>query len=449
MNFKSVISWAMVASVFMDDFIILRYRLPFDFYVYYLIFIVSIVYYIRSFNSLKLIPRWFFVSVGALILTTFVLTFIDNTFSLGVVKQIVGVLFTSVAYYTFIAYNNFEVKRIFRMYVFLAFFVALEGLLEEVLNLNGIHINEKMRETTSGFYRIFGIAGEPYFLAVILLPSMFYSFYKMTIFERINSKYNNYLIVVALFTCFVFTFSSAGFIGIAGIFIFWLYNKNYLSLTNWKIILLPIFIGLFVIAFSNLQSQWKEFNIKFNQTLDAFATNSTKKEDINELNTSSFALYSNYTIAKASFIERPLTGTGLGTHEANYKKHFSRFFDEDFVVRYGVFNTADANSMFVRLMSETGLMGLILFFTFLFKNFIRKKGYNDPMLRDYVLINQSIFIWFVVRLVRTGNYFGNGFFLFFFMYYLCHKIVHEHYKKEKIRKSLQMDTARVAYTENF
>lgn len=438
MNFKSLLSWAMVGSVFMDDFIILRYQLPFDFYVYYLIFIVSIVYYLNTHSSIKLVPRWFLYAIGLLIVTTLVLTIYDNTFGLGVIKQIVGVLFTSIAYYTFIAYNNFEIKRIFRMYVYLAFFVALEGLLEEVLNLNGIYINEKIRKTTSGFYRIFGIAGEPYFLAVILLPAMFYSFYKMTIFERINSRFSNYIIVIALFTCFVFTFSSAGFIGIAEIFLFWLYDKKYLSLTSWKVILLPIFLGLFALAFNNLQSQWKEFNIKFNQTLDAFATNSTKKEDINELNTSSFALYSNYTIAKASFLERPLTGTGLGTHEANYRKYFSKFFDEDFVIRYGVFNTADANSMFVRLMSETGLMGLGLFFTFMFKFFLRRKGYDHPLMRDYTIINQSIFIWFVVRLVRTGNYFGNGFFLFFFMYYLSHKIVNEYYKKEKIRRELQV-----------
>lgn len=92
-------------------------------------------------------------------------------------------------------------------------------------------------------------------------------------------------------------------------------------------------------------------------------------------------------------------------------------------MRYGIFNTADANSLFVRLMSETGLMGLGLFFTFLFKNLTGRSGYDDPETRDYTLLNQGIFIWFVVRLVRTGNYFGNGFFLFFFMYYFSKKFI--------------------------
>ncbi len=434
MNFKKLISWAMVASVFMDDFIFLRYQLPFDFYYYYLIFAVSIIFYIKSTGSFQLLPRWFTVSITALIITTLAVTLFEDTYSLGVTKQLVGVVFTSIAYYTFLAYNNFEVKRIFRMYIFVALFISLEGLLEEILNLNGIHINERIRMTTSGYYRIYGLLGEPYFLAVALLPSMFYILYKTTIFEKILSKYNNLFITSAIFTCFIFTFSSAGFLGLGGIVIFWLYDKNYLNFRSWKIILLPVFIALLMISFNNIQKEWLEFNIKFNQTLEAFRNNSTKKEDLTELNTSSFALYSNYIIAQASFNEKPLTGTGLGTHETNYKKYFSKYFDQDYVIRYGIFNTADANSMFVRLMSETGILGLGLFFLFLFKNFIGKRGYAYPDLRDYTLINQSIFIWFIIRLVRTGNYFGNGFFLFFFMYYLCNKIIREYYQKEKLKQ---------------
>ncbi len=423
MKFKNIISWAMVASVFMDDFIILRHRIPFDFYVYYLVFIISIFYYIRTKKSIKLLPRWFSISITVLILTSLAVTLLSNTYSLGVTKQVIGLIFTSIAYYTFIAYNNFEIKKIFRMYVFLAFFVALEGLLEEVLNMNGIHINDKMKRTDMGFYRIFGIMGEPYFLAVVLLPALFFVFSKVTDFERIISKVNNYVMISVIALCFVLTFSSAGVIGIGGIVALWLYNKKILSLKSWRIVFLPIVLLIVSYSFSNIQKEWKEFNIKYTQTLGAFTSLSTKKEDIEKLNTSSFALYSNFVIAKASFAERPLTGSGLGTHETNYKKHFGKFFDDDFIIRYGVFNTADANSLFVRLMSETGLMGLGLFFTFLLKNFLRRRGYDDKELKDYTLINQGIFILIIVRLVRTGNYFGNGFFLFFFIYYFSYKIV--------------------------
>ena len=123
----------------------------------------------------------------------------------------------------------------------------------------------------------------------------------------------------------------------------------------------------------------------------------------------------------------------------------SKYFDKDFVIRYGVFNTADANSLFVRLMSETGLLGLSLFFTFLLKNALWRKGYDDPELRDYTLINQGIFIWFLVRLIRTGNYFGNGFFLFFFIYWVTKKIVVKKLKEKKIINPLYSASA-VSFT---
>ena len=100
---------------------------------------------------------------------------------------------------------------------------------------------------------------------------------------------------------------------------------------------------------------------------------------------------------------------------------------------------ADANSLFIRLMSETGILGLSLFFIFMFKFLLLKKGYEYPDIRDYLLINQGIFILFVVRLLRTGNYFGNGFFLFFFIYYLSHKIVNKRIiEKRNERKKIIM-----------
>jgi hypothetical protein len=434
MNFKKLISWAMVASVFMDDFIFLRHKLPFDFYYYYLIFAISIIYYIKSSGSIKLIPRWFIASISLIIFSTLVVTLIEDSYTLSVTKQIIGLLFTSIAYYTFLSYNDFEVRRIFKMYVYLATFVALEGLLEEVLNIAGIHINDKMKLTSAGFYRIYGIMGEPYFLASSLIPAMYFAFYKTTIFEKILSNYKNLTLLTIITTCFIFTFSSASFLGIGAIFFFWLYNKKYLSFTSWKIILLPFLVIALSIGFANIQKSWAEFNIKYTQTLTAFSNNNTTKKEVTVLNSSSFALYSNYVIAKHSFESWPLTGTGIGTHETNYKKYFSLFFDKDFLIRYGAFNMADANSLFIRLLSETGLLGLALFFTFMFKFLLLKKGYDYNDLRDYLLINQAIFILFIVRLIRTGNYFGNGFFLFFFIYYLSYKIVSKRIAEKRNEK---------------
>ncbi len=434
MKFKTILNWCMIASIFMDDFIILRLVLPFDFYVYYIFFIVNIFYYIFTKKTFKLLPKWFFLSILTLITVTIFITFINNIFDFKVIKQIIGISFTSIAYYTFISNNDFNLKKIFKWYLVAAFLVAAYGIFEEILHLGGTHIGKDIRRTTFGLYRVYSIMGEPYFLAVILIPALFFLWSNFTKPNGISSFKNDLIKLTVIGTCFVFTFSTAGFIGFALIFLFWLYNKRFLSFTSWKIIFLPFIIIGITAAFSSIQGNWEEFNIKSTETFNAFTAKEFSKKEVAGLNSSSFAIFSNYLVAKASFIDNPITGSGLGTHEKNYLKKFENFFDKNFLLKYGAFNANDANSLFLRLMSETGLLGLSLFFTFLFKNFLRRKGYENEDLRDYTLMNQGVFIWFVVRLVRTGNYFGNGFFLFFFIYYFSAKIVRRKLREEKLIK---------------
>jgi hypothetical protein len=79
-------------------------------------------------------------------------------------------------------------------------------------------------------------------------------------------------------------------------------------------------------------------------------------------------------------------------------------------------------------MSETGLFGLLAVLVFLWRFSMGKKYLRNPRFRYLNIINQSIFILIVVRLLRTGHYFGNGFFLFIFMYYYTKKIAEGKHK---------------------
>ena len=146
------------------------------------------------------------------------------------------------------------------------------------------------------------------------------------------------------------------------------------------------------------------------------------------LNSSTFALYTNYIIAENSFLRNPTSGSGLGSHVINYENTFTDFFDEIFLETYGSFNKQDANSLFLRLMSEMGLVGLFLIFLFVFKFFLSRKWLQYPKLAPIVLMNQGIFIMMILRLIRTGNYIGNGFFFFFFLYWASWKVI-TNYKK--------------------
>lgn len=47
---------------------------------------------------------------------------------------------------------------------------------------------------------------------------------------------------------------------------------------------------------------------------------------------------------------------------------------------------------------------------------------TSPQTYLYLIINQAVFIVFVIRLIRTGNYIGQGFFFFFFLYYFTYTL---------------------------
>ena len=92
-------------------------------------------------------------------------------------------------------------------------------------------------------------------------------------------------------------------------------------------------------------------------------------------NNSSFVLYNNLHVAKENLLKYPVFGTGLGSHETAFKK-FSltkTLLPYDFE-----FNVKDGNSLFIRLCTETGLLGLgfyiimMLVSPYLSSNFIYK-----------------------------------------------------------------------------
>ena len=79
------------------------------------------------------------------------------------------------------------------------------------------------------------------------------------------------------------------------------------------------------------------------------------------------------------------------------------------------FNKQDANSMFVRLMSETGIFGIGFILLFIFRFYIRKQEVKE--LNEHRIISQALLVIILLTLLRQGNYLLNGFPLIMLMYY--------------------------------
>ena len=414
----------MVCSVFMDDFFF--FRSPFDFYYYYLIYFVFIITVIIRNQSLQLLPKWITRFLVLLFGISIIIGNIYNTVGFHLIKQLLGITYSAVAFYMLLKSNYFNLPKIFTIYRRVSFWVALWGLITEYLMINGIFISAKIKTTTVGLYRIYSIMGEPYFLAVALMPALYFYIYKIISDGGFRSNIINLFMGGVIFICYVLTFSSAGYMGLLLMAVMYMYNANYFSIIEGKLkfLLMPLIVILFLVFYNNIKDAFFEFQVRVDDTLKLFqaADGKVNLKEISDVNSSTFALYTNYIIAKESFVRNPLFGSGVGSHPINYDITFAKYFPDDFSIRFGSFNKFDANSLFLRLMSETGLFGLFSIFFFLIRFFMGKKHLNRPETTDLNIINQSIFIMIVVRLIRSGSYFGNGFFLFIFIYYYSSQI---------------------------
>ncbi|HSB92494.1 MAG TPA: O-antigen ligase family protein [Flavitalea sp.] len=402
-----------IFSVFLDRAI--RGVLPFDLYLNYPIFIVFMLAVIAHLGGLVFPPRWFNWSLAAIFIVSLINLLFTGRLGFEFVKQVFGIVFTSFVYYNVLYIFKFDIKRIFNYYLKFAYWVAAFGVVDNILHIVGFHLTA-VNSAGPFLYREYSIMGEPFYLAMALTPAVVYY---CVFFHRTwqNEKWK----FLCILLCYLLTFSSIALTGlILGVF-FGLYQNQFFSLRSNRLAIVPVLIIPVIFFANSLIQNVNLYKARFNDTFTLFFTTQVKTEEAGKSNASTFALYSNYVIARDSFFEDPLFGSGLGSHPIIYKETFLKYFPEKYLQMFGNQNQQDANSKLLRLMSETGLFGTVLFLAAVF-GFRLANKYSHSVL-EYTAINNSIFVYIILGLIRNGNYINVGFFLFFFMYYIAYKNV--------------------------
>ena len=381
---------------------------------------MAIAYYIKEFNSVVPYPRYFLIACAIFFTGSIIGASIFGLFGFSLLKQMLGILFSGAAYYAIIKIERFNIEKLFVQYTKLAIIVSFIGVVQEVLYMAGVHsIFGNVKRMSIGFYRVYSIMGEPYFLAVAITPALFYFFNKIFGTKKFRevTRFNMFALGTILL-CFIFTFSTGGMIGLALIILITAYNR----LGKKIYIILPL-AALYVVG---NKDQFKidvyEIQVRIEDTFKGFVGGGNlNRAELADMNSSSFALVSNFIIAQESIRRSPYFGCGIGNHEHVSNEMFVSLFGEDFLIRFGNFNAKDANSLFIRMMSEGGLLGLLLLLYIYIRPFRFRKGIKDPKLVIYTIINQAVFIMFTIRIVRTGNYISQGFMFFIFLYVISHQ----------------------------
>ena len=231
-----------------------------------------------------------------------------------------------------------------------------------------------------------------------MMPAFFTSI--VAFFQKkyvLIKKWKSFIIISA----FILTFSTIGYIGIFLALILLIYNYGKIR----YLFLIGLISFLLIIFFWNYIG---DFKMRIGDSIEVISG----KKSLETSNLSTFALFSNALVTYKVFLNNPLFGEGIGSRPMSYDKYINNVVDVENIPIFK--NREGGNSLFLRILSEMGIFGLILFLSFLFKFSLFKRKDRVGYLW---IISNAVLLMFLIRLIRAEHYFDDGLFFFFWLYY--------------------------------
>lgn len=402
-SFKNIYFWTLFFVLFSSGFVFFKY--PFEFYFHYTIFVFLVPIFLIKHGFPKFLIKILFIPfvIGLIHII------IGNNLPFTFIKVFGGIILTFLFSYGWICYFEFNITKIFEWYCWCCWVLVLVALIQISSFIIGFEAGYNFSWLLNkwGFvhggligFRVNSLLSEPTYLATALAPAIYVS--TKNLISKSNYIFNKYQSIAILAVC-VLTTSSVGFLGIL----------ISILLATETIRLRYLLIGLFIsiLSFTVAYNNVKDFKSRVDAALGLWLDNDFR---LSNTNNSSFVLYNNLHVAQENLKKFPIFGSGIGSHETAFK----RYTLTKSIIQYDFeFNVKDGNSLFIRLCTETGLLGVFFILFFIFKGFIYKIDKQNDNHKIRKNISHALFVLLVLVLIRQGNYMLNGLPLLFMLYY--------------------------------
>lgn len=297
----------------------------------------------------------------------------------GFLKQMIPILIIFTV--NFYVIGKYDWRNIFKLYVKFAYYSAIFGIIQVILSFGGVNILIKIPG------RLDSISYEPSHYAAILVPALLFTFFHYR-------QYKKYFFV--MLAALVLTFNLTGYLAFLLVVSIAYINPIYILVT------VPLLYYLVFYVFVDFN---ENFNMRIVETQAVF------KGDLNILNRTvdangtTISLYSNLMVARHNLETWNILGSGLGGHEETYH----RFYEGSpftFNYYYGL-NAPSGHSLTIRVFSELGIVGLLLYIAVLVRRVILL---DKGMFRSISLACLSHFVCKSFKLGGIIDY-GTPFFL--------------------------------------
>lgn len=304
-----------------------------------------------------------------------------------------GITIIATYYYNFIPIYNKD--EIIKVYLNLCLFVAIIGYPMYFFDIN---LNDG---------RLQSIFKEPAHYVVVVIPACYYYL-----------KTKKYLAFATIFGTLILSNSTLGYLGCGLMFII-------PNITLRRMKYLFAMVPVAIIVFTYVYNKYPFFQLRIDDTYKSLSVINNGKFD-EQTNLSSYVWISNMFIANKNIQDHPF-GSGIGSHHYMHQHYIKQMRVPEYLIIWGHKDdcSTDANSLFTRITSEFGIIGLFMIFTVLFFIFKSFKS-ND------LYFAQGIVIYILLKLFRDGHYFAPEMYFFIWMFY--------YYWKEKYTNSPEIET---------
>lgn len=333
----------------------------------------------------------------------------NNTFGLFI-KTYSGLVISIIFFFYVIKYFNYNVEDLFKIYVWgciltcYVFFIQIISYrigFKPGYDLGYIGINSII-DAKEGYLPA-GFAAEPSGLS-ILGPATLIAIHNIILRKNyLISIFHSILILIVA----VLSASSTVYLGL-------LFSVIIIAISFRAFSIFIVSVGISIVSFILLYSYSTKFKTRFDDSVNVFVHQTVNEDNMKSFNGSTMVLYHHLIITQRNFKDHPILGTGIGSHSLAHDRYSP--FDEKF--EWYFLNKADANSLFLRLASETGLLGLFLFFYFMVKCSV---GKTNAKRVEHWLINKSLLVIMFTALLRGGSYMAGAFPFFILLYYYSYR----------------------------
>lgn len=318
---------------------------------------------------------------------------IDKVEGINIVTYIRTCIYI-IAYYSYVSYlGRDKLPDVYKKYITGCYIFSIIAIVQEIGFLLHIpilydvsYIDGVPRNivTTMGLLQVYSLTLEPVFFVGLILPCMSQIIQNLFIKDEfLVSISRKQKIVISI--AFLLTFSFTAYVCLLLIFSYYYLkqlNFNFRSVF-YSILIVAFVVSIFFVIPGNMKNKFESL----------FAEREALTTSVENL--SAFAIISNFLIAKDAANDHYL-GTGFFTN----KNNFDAYINDHFKITNDtiILNRLDGGSMYIKILSEYGYIGLFLFFLLFYLN--RSKRMDSA----YSLLNNCLFITILVLFLRTADY---------------------------------------------